>query len=120
MKKTWNIHEAISLCRQIEEIAPNHGCHVALTGGCLYKDGERKDLDLVFYRIRQADCIETGSLRMALAEIGIQTFEDRRCPWIVKASMDGKSINLLFPEEGGGLYGDDQAQEPADFEPTFW
>ncbi len=42
----WTQEEAIELCRIIEDICPQAGCHVALTGGCLYKDGERKDLDI--------------------------------------------------------------------------
>ena len=41
---------AIELCRKLEDIAPEFGGHVALTGGCLYKDGERKDVDIMIYR----------------------------------------------------------------------
>jgi hypothetical protein len=51
----WTQADAIALCRKIEEHVPDAGMHVALTGGCLYKDGTRKDADILFYRIRQAD-----------------------------------------------------------------
>ena len=51
----WTQEEAIALCKKIESIVPLAGCHVALTGGCLYRDGHRKDLDILFYRIRQID-----------------------------------------------------------------
>ena len=51
--RTWDLVSAVDLCKQVESIAPDYGCHVALTGGCLYKEGPRKDLDLLFYRIRQ-------------------------------------------------------------------
>lgn len=44
----WTQAEAIALCREIEQICPRFGCHVALTGGCLYKDGPRKDADLLY------------------------------------------------------------------------
>jgi hypothetical protein len=44
----WTLAEAVEVCRQVEAICPPFGCHVALTGGTLYKDGERKDLDLLF------------------------------------------------------------------------
>ena len=37
--KTWNIDDAINLIVKIEELAPKYGCHVALTGGVLYKVG---------------------------------------------------------------------------------
>lgn len=50
---SWTQEEAIQLCRLLEALAPTFGCHVALTGGCLYKDGERKDCDILLYRIRQ-------------------------------------------------------------------
>lgn len=40
----WTQAEAIALCRKIEDVCPAFGCHVALTGGVLYKLGERKDL----------------------------------------------------------------------------
>jgi len=58
----WTQEAAMKLCREIEMIAPLHGAHVALTGGCLYKAGPRKDLDLVFYRIRQANKIDSNAL----------------------------------------------------------
>lgn len=36
---SWTTHEALALCRLIEEFAPLYDCHVALTGGTLYKNG---------------------------------------------------------------------------------
>ena len=49
----WTQQHAIELCKRIESVCPRYGCHVALTGGLLYKDGPRKDCDILFYRIRQ-------------------------------------------------------------------
>jgi len=37
-------------CALFESVAHKYGWHVALTGGSLYKKGERKDLDIVFYQ----------------------------------------------------------------------
>ena len=39
MTDTWTTAEAIALCREIEAICPAFGCHIALTGGLLYKEG---------------------------------------------------------------------------------
>ena len=39
----WTQEQAIALCRKIEAVCPPFGCHVALTGGALYKDGPRKE-----------------------------------------------------------------------------
>ena len=77
MKETWNLKEGVELCRQIEEICPQYGCHVALTGGTLYKDGERKDLDLLIYRIRQCESIDYSGLYAALEEKC--THADHKC-----------------------------------------
>lgn len=96
----WNQSKAIELCRKIESICPPFGCHVALTGGTLYKDGERKDCDLVFYRIRQVEQIDYDGLFVALSEIGFE----KVCGFgfCHKAIYDGENVDCLFPEESGG------------------
>lgn len=106
----WTLPEAIMLCRQIEELCPPFGCHVALTGGTLYKDGARKDVDILFYRIRQEETIDRDGLFDELAlQLGI--VRGRTCyDWLVKATLNGKAIDFFFPEtvtefqeyEGGG------------------
>jgi len=95
----WTQREAIELCRLIEEVCPPFGCHVALTGGCLYKDGDRKDLDVLFYRIRQVEYIDMDGLWQALAKIGIEF--DRGFGWCCKATFNGRPIDCFFPEEEG-------------------
>lgn len=42
-----SLSKAVEVCRLIEE-ALNGRFHVALTGGSLYKDGPRKDVDVIF------------------------------------------------------------------------
>lgn len=95
----WNQLEAIALCRQIEQVCPKHGCHVALTGGTLYKEGLRKDLDLLFYRVRQEPEIDMEGLWQSLAVIGIEMLSG--FGWCYKAQFDGKAIDCFFPEEEG-------------------
>jgi hypothetical protein len=95
----WTQAEAVALCVQVEAICPEFGCHVALTGGCLYKDGERKDLDLLFYRIRQAPEIDKDGLFHALLSIGIE--HQRGFGWCHKATHLGRNIDCFFPEEDG-------------------
>lgn len=98
----WTQQEAIALCGKIEAVCPAFGCHVALTGGLLYKDGKRKDADILFYRIRQVDEIDIDGLFEALSEIGVKL--DRGFGWCFKATFDGKPIDCFFPEEQGGEY----------------
>lgn len=92
----WTQQEAIQLARKVEEVCPACGCHVALTGGALYKDGPRKDCDLLFYRIRQEPYIREHELAMALRKIGIVLGDT--CGWVTKATYEGKSVDLFFPD----------------------
>ena len=113
----WTLDEAVSVCRAVEAVCPPFGCHVALTGGTLYKDGSRKDLDLLFYRIRQTPEIDMDGLWAALASIGIE--QDRGFGWCFKAKLNGKPIDCFFPEEQGGEYADEAESSfvPVEFDP---
>lgn len=106
----WNQSEAIRLCRMLELIVPAYGCHVALTGGLLYKDGPRKDCDLLFYRIRQVEKIDLDGLFSALALIDIH--KTSGFGWVYKASFRGKQIDMFFPESKEGEYDPDYNPEP--------
>lgn len=93
---TWTLQTAREFCRDVETIAPDFGAHVALTGGCLYKVGERKDVDVVLYRVRQSAEINIKGLWQALEKIGVLFHRD--CGWCVKASYNGKPVDFFLPE----------------------
>lgn len=99
MEEPWTSALATDLCREIEKIAPLYGAHVALTGGCLYKTGQRKDVDILFYRVRQAPRIEIKGLFEELeTELGIKRVSG--CGWCIKAeTKDGMKIDFFVPEE---------------------
>lgn len=97
----WTQDEAIKLCTMVEKVCPIYGCHVALTGGSLYKD-----LDLLFYRIRQYGNIRAAELFINLRAIGFGEFVGQG--WVVKTTFNGKPVDCFFPEElketfGGGF-----------------
>jgi hypothetical protein len=96
MTMFWTQAQAIALCWQIEQIAPAHGLHVALTGGTLYKAGERKDVDIMLYRIRQVDKPDWAGLWEALARIGIE--RTTRHGWVQKALYRDMAIDFFNPE----------------------
>ncbi len=100
--ETWTQSEVISLCKIIEKVCPPYGCHVALTGGLLYKEGHRKDADILFYRIRQIEKIDIDGLMSELAGIGIEPCDD--FGWCYKATFFGKKIDFFFPEREGDYY----------------
>ena len=105
MSKTWNRDDAIAMCQQLEAVVPACGAHVALTGGCLFKDGDRKDLDVVIYRIRQDDRIDGPKLMEALVELGFVLKIGAPSCWLMKAEHNGRKVDFLFPENEGGDYG---------------
>jgi len=94
---SWTQEQAVTLCRVMESICTRHGCHVALTGGTLYKDGERKDCDVLFYRIRQAQSINIEGLIDDFRSIGILVLSEHG--WVKKAMFNGKNIDMFFPED---------------------
>ena len=98
----WTLREAVELCTVLEFVAPNFGAHVALTGGLLYKDGPRKDCDVVLYRIRQVGSIDWKGLWRAFALVGVEFGKDHG--WCKKASFRGKAIDFFDPEADEGEY----------------
>jgi len=96
MSDYWTLEEAVQVARHIESICPTFGCHVALTGGTLYKDGPRKDADFLFYNIRQIDRLDREGLLFALSETGFDI--GRQIGWVTKAKWQEKDIDFFFPE----------------------
>jgi hypothetical protein len=92
----WTPQQAVEMCRVIEDICPEFGAHVALTGGTLYKAGTRKDCDILFYRIRQAACIDMAGLWEALGRVGLRVYKGRG--WCFKAMWQGRQVDCFFPE----------------------
>jgi hypothetical protein len=93
----WTQAEAIELCKKIEAVCPQAGYHVALTGGLLYKDGPRKDCDLLFYRIRQVKNPDADKLFGLIEEAVPGFFQTKGFGWCFKANLNGKPIDCFFP-----------------------
>lgn len=94
---TWMQEEAIEVCRKLEHIAPAFGGHVALTGGALYKDGARKDIDILIYRIRQSPKFDwNGFFKEIEKRLGILFVID--FGWNKKAEWNGRKIDFFDPD----------------------
>lgn len=94
----WTREQAIELCTAIHQFSPGYGCYVALTGGLLYKDGPRKDCDILFYRIRQVEGIDKKGLFEEMQHrLGIKVVKG--FGFCHKALWEERTIDLLFPEE---------------------
>ena len=110
----WTQEEAIALCIELERITPKFGAHVALTGGLLYKQGIRKDCDILIYRIRQVDAIDCEAMFAAFKEIGVN--KTGGFGWCHKAECQGKPIDFFFPEDDGEYLGFDAVAHAAEME----
>lgn len=109
----WTQSDALEMCRVIETFCPASGCHVALTGGLLYKAGMRKDCDILFYRIRQLQEINMEQLWESLSLIGFQ--KQSGFGWCFKATYKDKPVDCFFPEEQGGpTYEEETGLDAAD------
>lgn len=102
MTNLWTTEEAIALCKLVEGFCPDYGFHVALTGGLLYKEGGRKDCDLVLYQIRQRQPDWNGFWKAAAAH-GFD--ENPQCfGFVSKTHFNGKCVDFLWPEAPVGDY----------------
>lgn len=108
----WTQAQAVALCRAVEAICPMYGCHVALTGGLLYKDGPRKDCDLLFYRVRQVEKIEVDAMFHALEAVGIVRVT-KTLSFCIKAKHADGDIDCFFPEVESGNYEADEDAKPS-------
>ena len=100
----WTTAEAIELCRKVEPIVVPFECHVALTGGLLYKDGKRKDCDLIIYRRgtngdEVLPELDRDAFMRALA--GIDLLADRAFSRVIKCFYHGAPVDLIFTEAVG-------------------
>ena len=92
-----NLNDGVDVCRCIYHALSGHGFFPALTGGLLYKDGERKDCDIVIYRHRQnIERFETEQLQEKLESIGFSDF--RHFGFVTKAKFKGFDIDIFNPE----------------------
>lgn len=98
----YDLATASAVCTLFEAIACKFGYHVALTGGCLYGDGGRKDIDIVFYRIRQVNSPDTnGMLERMNTQLQVDLVKDYG--FVKKLLFNGIPIDAMFPE---WCYGD--------------
>lgn len=92
-----NQQKAIELCRVLYSHLENIGVYPALTGGQLYKEGNRKDIDIVLYRNRQAnEGFEIKYIEKALSTAGLTDF--KHFGFVTKAKWNGISVDLFNPE----------------------
>ena len=91
MKKV-GIEAGIELCKKLYSELSRIGYYPALTGGLLYKNGLRKDIDIVIYRNRQ----DHDDFEVQLKNCGLK--EIKSYGFVTKCKWNGINVDLFNPE----------------------
>lgn len=87
----------IKICKSIYKTLSNNGFYPALTGGLLYKDGDRKDCDIVIYRNRQKiSSFELQDIEWILIACGFSEF--KHFGFVTKVKYGDIDVDLFNPE----------------------
>lgn len=100
---------AIELATKLEHflIDNDYKMHVGLTGGVLYKEGVRKDIDLLVYNVLQSDIKEDNAFVMLqhFCQKTERTSFESFYGFVTKITYKGHNIDILYPEFiGVGTY----------------
>ena len=88
-------NDGIVLCQRLNKFL-NKAYFVALTGGLIFQQGERKDIDIIIYRNRATMPFETIQLGVKLTAFGFTNL--RYYGFVTKCEWQGHSVDILHPE----------------------
>ena len=95
--------DALAIAADIENVAASCDCHIGLTGGILYKQGPRKDIDFVVYKHNTEETagkpVRRIDFEAGLEKLGIVF--GKRGPRVTKAVWYNYSIDFIYAEEIG-------------------
>ncbi len=104
------LEKAVEIAKFLEkELSDN--VHIGLTGGTLYKEGERKDIDFVIYSHKCFQTIDTNELAGFLAKLGFT--EVQNFGRVIKCKyLDGVTdVDIIVPESKTGEYVEEPRNE---------
>jgi hypothetical protein len=92
--------EAIKLSVIIEQHVSQVGYHVALTGGCLYRNGDRKDADFILYPHKPDKTVDRDTIKQALGTAGFVDFFETDIEYtnreILLSKFAGRRCDFFF------------------------
>jgi len=99
--KPASIDDGLLLCRLLHAVLAPKGFYPSLTGGLLYKEGPRKDIDVLIFRNRQdISHFEMTELKPILGSIGVEITSYHG--FVTKATWNGFVVDLFNPETDHG------------------
>lgn len=115
-------HEmAVALCAALYEVLEPEGYYPALTGGLLYKEGNRKDIDIVIYRNRQKiQGFEVVDIANLLAQVHLNITDS--FGFVTKAEWHGFIVDIFNPETNDEVFNkwyESQRQESKEIKQDF-
>lgn len=100
----YYLADGVAICKMVEPVCAKHGFHVALTGGTLYGEGGRKDIDIVFYRIREVAQPDVEAMNLDL-NFKCHMKMTENFGFCKKYIIGGViPVDALFPEDWTGGY----------------
>ena len=102
-KKECTYEMAYALCTDLYNVLEPHGYYPALTGGLLYKEGNRKDIDIIIYRNRQkVKSFETVDLTDLLMQANVKITNS--FGFVTKAEWNGHVVDIFNPETNDEVF----------------
>lgn len=102
----YTMETAVGIASLLYPYLEEQGLYLAVTGGCLYKAGRRKDVDLILYRNREKAPSTEEAVDVFLKVVGrvIRVQDVKPYGFVTKMKLFGVPVDLLFPEYGAGTY----------------
>jgi hypothetical protein len=95
----WTQAQGLALVKAMYAFLQDDACpyYPALTGGLAYKDGPRKDCDIVIYHNRQHALRRKADVIADLKHMpGLKLVRDHG--FVTKWTYGGKGVDIMFPE----------------------
>lgn len=114
--KGYTIEDAQRICTKLYEPLRAIGVFIGVTGGSLYKEGPRKDIDLLVYLNTSHADIETTDIEdmpMRIIDViskaaDVNEYTTEYFGYVTKTFIDGIPVDILFPEYGPNRYPTEQ------------
>ena len=109
------LEKAVEISKELLPILMEAGLYIGLTGGVLYKEGERKDIDFLIYRNTRFTPLNDIEVAAVISKHPKITSNVLMYGRVVKAVWDNQvSLDFIIPEAVDGEYIEHLTKENGD------